>query len=200
MRSAALTLLLAGLGSAARALPSRNVEGLPVDELRALAVRHLTEGPPADDEAGAATPSDAGAGTSAQGAAPGDEPQAPEPTMRVLRAHADALVTILEVVVRNPLYKWAQPSAILGDNGGGGGGNAGNAGSAGGGGGDAGGGAALNHEAERALLRIRDKLAGRVMSRSNEALAVEGQVRALLDEARDPENLCRMFDGWAAWL
>jgi ataxia telangiectasia mutated family protein len=34
----------------------------------------------------------------------------------------------------------------------------------------------------------------------SDALAVEGQVRALLDEARDPENLCRMYDGWAAWL
>ena len=34
-----LTLLLAGPGSATRALPSRNVEGLPVDELRALCDR-----------------------------------------------------------------------------------------------------------------------------------------------------------------
>jgi len=56
-----------------------------------------------------------------------------------------------------------------------------------------------NREAERALLRIQDKLGGRVAGHP-EALAVEGQVRALLDEARDPENLCKMFDGWAAWL
>lgn len=56
-----------------------------------------------------------------------------------------------------------------------------------------------NREAERALLRIQDKLVGRVAG-AKEALAVEGQVRALLDEARDAENLCRMYDGWAAWL
>ena len=43
------------------------------------------------------------------------------------------------------------------------------------------------------------KLAGRVAGTS-EVLAVEGQVRALLDEARNEENLCRMYDGWAAWL
>ena len=30
-----------------------------------------------------------------------------EHTMRVLRAHSDALITILQVFVRNPLYKWA---------------------------------------------------------------------------------------------
>ena len=59
--------------------------------------------------------------------------------------------------------------------------------------------AGTNREAELALVRIQDKLAGRVAGTS-EALAVEGQVQALLDEARDPENLCRMFDGWAAWL
>ena len=59
--------------------------------------------------------------------------------------------------------------------------------------------AGTNREAEHALLRIQDKLAGRVAGTS-EVLAVEGQVRALLDEARNEENLCRMYDGWAAWL
>ena len=133
-----------------------------------------------------------------------------EHTMRVLRAHSDALITILQVFVRNPLYKWAldttpystaaaptqPPSAAArvpaeadavaeqhGER--------------------RGGGRVINREAERALLRIQDKLAGRlagVSAGTNEALAVEGQVRALLDEARDPENLSRMFDGWAAWL
>ena len=45
-----------------------------------------------------------------------------------------------------------------------------------------------------------------VEAAGTEAIAVptdvtdEGQVQALLDEARDPENLCRMFDGWASWL
>ena len=58
---------------------------------------------------------------------------------------------------------------------------------------------ARNREADRAVLRIQDKLTGRAAG-SKQALAVKGQVRALLDEARDPANLCRMYDGWAAWL
>ena len=152
---------------------------------------------------------------------------AAEHTMRVLRANSDALITILQLFVRNPLYKWAldptraasttapQPSAAAaaaaaaheaahelanGADGGAGGGAA-----AGGGGSSTapGGSGSVNREAERALLRIEDKLAGRVASVSAgtvEALAVEGQVRALLDEARDPENLARMYDGWASWL
>ena len=98
----------------------------------------------------------------------------------------------LQVFVKNPLYKWAcdptkpQPAAPPthpGTDTGDGGGTS----------------TQHNREAERALLRIQDKLAGR-MAGTHEALAVEGQVRALLDEARAPENLCRMFDGWAAWL
>mmetsp|Transcript_40602 Transcript_40602/g.71324 ORF Transcript_40602/g.71324 Transcript_40602/m.71324 type:complete len:83 (-) Transcript_40602:182-430(-) len=54
-----------------------------------------------------------------------------------------------------------------------------------------------NHDVERALLRIQQKLAGHVHGNT---LSVEGQVRLLLDEARDPENLSRMFHGWAAWV
>ena len=119
-----------------------------------------------------------------------------EQTMRVLRANSDALITILEVMLRNPLYKWSLDpirSAAAGGPGGGKGGDGD------GGGGRGSGVAGTNREAERSLVRIKEKLAGRVADTS-EALAVEGQVRALLDEARDPENLCRMFDGWAAWL
>ena len=136
---------------------------------------------------------------------------AAEHTMRVLRANSAALVTILEVFVRNPLYKWSlqvgrDPSAVR---------IAAAAAAAAAAhpddpaAADAAAHAAAadalpeenkgNREAERALLRIQDKLGGRVAGHP-EALAVEGQVRALLDEARDPENLCKMFDGWAAWL
>ena len=91
--------------------------------------------------------------------------------------------------MRNPLYKWSLDPTRAGNN-------------------TAStttaqqkeqGAAGTNREAEHALLRIQDKLAGRVAGTS-EVLAVEGQVRALLDEARNEENLCRMYDGWAAWL
>ena len=33
-----------------------------------------------------------------------------------------------------------------------------------------------------------------------EARTVEGQVQQLLQEAQDPDRLCRMFPGWAPWL
>jgi len=116
-----------------------------------------------------------------------------EQTMRVLRANTDALVTILQVFVRNPLYKWTQdptrdrkvpkgqqqpapPS------------------SKGGGAGDD----TTNQDAERTLLRIQQKLEGHVAG--GDTLSVEGQVRRLLDEARDPEHLAYMYEGWAPWL
>ena len=54
-------------------------------------------------------------------------------------------------------------------------------------------------QAERALMRIKDKLAGRVAG-AKEALGVEGQVRALCEEAMNEENLCRMFHGWAPFM
>lgn len=122
-----------------------------------------------------------------------------EHTMRVLRSHTDALLTVLQVFVRNPLHKWTQdptrakanpflktagagavPAAAAAEL-------------------AAAGGSGSNAEAERTLLRIQHKLEGHAQS-SSQLLSVEGQVRALLDEARDPENLSRMFDGWAAWL
>ena len=120
---------------------------------------------------------------------------AAEHTMRVLRMNSASLVTILEVFLRNPLHKWQydvtrDPTAAQ---------QAASAGQTAIRDADVAAQPMQNREAERALLRIQDKLSGRVAGH-NEALSVEGQVRALLDEARDPENLCRMFDGWAAWL
>ena len=52
-------------------------------------------------------------------------------------------------------------------------------------------------EAERALLRVRQKLS---QTEYGEALSVEGQVEILINEAKDPERLCRMFPGWAPWV
>jgi ataxia telangiectasia mutated family protein len=106
----------------------------------------------------------------------------------------------MQVFVRNPLYRWAcDPIRSLED--------ASICALASGGRNSAlkwesvgiSDGVMCNREAERALLRIQDKLFGRKAG-SNEALVVEGQVQILLDEARDPQNLCRMYDGWAAWL
>lgn len=51
--------------------------------------------------------------------------------------------------------------------------------------------------AERALLRLRSKLTG---TEHTSPTTVEGQVERLLQEARDPGNLSRLFYGWQAFL
>ena len=51
-----------------------------------------------------------------------------------------------------------------------------------------------NKDAERALLRLKQKLQG---IEYGETLSVEGQVHTLIHEARDPERLCKMYPGYA---
>ncbi|KXZ51143.1 hypothetical protein GPECTOR_13g630 [Gonium pectorale] len=117
-----------------------------------------------------------------------------EETMRVLRSHYESLLTVLEVVLHDPLAKWSltlakarqkQPrdrdrggqqtdrqqreeeqdeddaAALLG-----------------------------NADAARVLLRVKQKLEGRM----------DAGVRALLSEAQDPARLCRMYVGWSPWI
>lgn len=119
-----------------------------------------------------------------------------EATLRVLREHRDALLTIVEVFLHDPLYKWAltpvaaqrRQNRQIGS--------------------DLGPGReeeeALenqlgtglgNVDAERALLRIRQKLEG-LDEADGEPLGVEGQVQMLFQRAMDPALLCRMFVGW----
>ncbi len=119
---------------------------------------------------------------------------AAEITMRVLRDSTEALLTLLQVFVTSPLYSWAKdPTRDPTRDAARASASSPRAASTGAHDGQ------TNLESERALLRIQDKLAGRVAG-SMEAYSVEGQVRALIDEARHPENLCRMFGGWAPWL
>ena len=56
-----------------------------------------------------------------------------------------------------------------------------------------------NADAERALLRVRNKLAG-LDAGDGEARGIRAQVRQLLADAADPALLCRMYVGWAAWV
>ncbi len=129
--------------------------------------------------------------------------------MRVCREHADSILTVLEVFLHDPLYNWAlTPTKLMGrQRGGGGAGGAGESGSddeGGGGGGDGAGGdaaAALlegNADAERTLLRIRQKLEG--AEGGGAGRSVEAQVAALLAEATEPDRLCRLYIGWLAFL
>jgi ataxia telangiectasia mutated family protein len=53
----------------------------------------------------------------------------------------------------------------------------------------------VSGDAERVLLRVRQKLQG-YEDPDGDALAVPGQVDRLIREAIDENNLCLMFAGW----
>lgn len=55
-----------------------------------------------------------------------------------------------------------------------------------------------NKIAKRALLRIEQKLQG--TEDGGLVSSVSGQVERLLQEARDPANLCRVYCGWQPYL
>lgn len=114
-----------------------------------------------------------------------------EENLSVMRTNKEALLTIIEVFIHDPLYKWAlSPLKALerqketdddletsledsqdqyeG-----------------------------NKDAARALLRVKQKLDG---YEEGEMRSVHGQVQQLIQDAIDPDRLCNMFPGWAAWL
>ena len=55
----------------------------------------------------------------------------------------------------------------------------------------------VNTDAERTLLRLKQKLQG---YEHGETLSVHGQINQLIQEAQDPDRLCKMFPGWAPWV
>lgn len=113
--------------------------------------------------------------------------------MDVLRQNSQTIITILEVLLYDPLYSWTVSPAQAysrqkepdGTN------------------------ATMdcgdeeeeqvpvNVSAERALLRLKEKLEGR---EDGNVASVESQVEKLLQQARNPENLCRLYCGWQAYL
>ena len=54
-----------------------------------------------------------------------------------------------------------------------------------------------NKVAGRALLRLQQKLQG---LEEGVQLSVAGQVNKLIQEARDPRNLCKLFPGWQPYI
>ncbi|XP_073284364.1 serine/threonine-protein kinase ATM isoform X12 [Primulina huaijiensis] len=115
-----------------------------------------------------------------------------EETLSVMRTNKEALLTIIEVFIHDPLYKWAlsplkamQRQKDIDDD--------------------------LdanledsdedeyegNKDAARALLRVKQKLDG---YEDGEMRSVHGQVQQLIQDAIDPDRLCHMFPGWGAWL
>lgn len=53
-------------------------------------------------------------------------------------------------------------------------------------------------EADRALLRIKEKLLG--FEEGGSQLSEAGQVRFLIQEASNPEALSQMYIGWQPWV
>ncbi|XP_043813489.1 serine/threonine-protein kinase ATM isoform X5 [Manihot esculenta] len=114
-----------------------------------------------------------------------------EETLAVMRTNKEALLTIVEVFIHDPLYKWAlsplkalQRQKDLDDD--------------------------LetcledsqdqyegNKDAARALMRVKQKLDG---YEEGELRSINGQVQQLIQDAIDPERLCQMFPGWGAWM
>ncbi|KAF6155450.1 hypothetical protein GIB67_019976 [Kingdonia uniflora] len=114
-----------------------------------------------------------------------------EETLSVMRTNKEALLTIIEVFIHDPLYKWAlsplkalqlqketdddilenmedSQDVYMG-----------------------------NKDAARALMRVKQKLDG---YEEGEMRSVHGQVQQLIQDAIDQERLCQMFPGWGAWL
>ena len=127
--------------------------------------------------------------------------KASEATIGVMRNNADTLLTILSAVVSDPLYKWslspqmatqhqrkedesrtdrpgarvsAAVSAATDEN--------------------------RNDAADRAIAKVHEKLQGYEDGTSGEHKTIAGQVKLLINEARDRDNLCVMFSGWAPWF
>lgn len=137
-----------------------------------------------------------------------------EVTLGVLRAHKESVLTLVEVLIHDPILKWAMSpelaarrqqqladDAAYDDDGGtaihataqpqtGGDGATGAAHAA------RGADVIQNVDVERALLRVRQKLDG---VEEGEPRSIEGQVQQLIQDARDPDKLCAMYPGWAPW-
>ena len=128
--------------------------------------------------------------------------------LRVLRCHSLQLLTILEVVIHDPLYKWSlspnqvklkqtkqinkHSKAVDDDeeeqdlfqeqaNG-------------------------LKEEssfdkdaAERTINRIKNKLQG-IEDPASDPFSVDGQLEFIVNEAQDISNLSKIYFGWAPWL
>lgn len=122
-----------------------------------------------------------------------------EEVLRVLRENYSQILTILEVVIHDPLYKWTlspmqarkkqnddldlksdaliiSRNLIVESNG-----------------------SSSKDAAKRTLLRIKNKLQG-CDDPAGDILSVKGQVSMLINEASSVTNLSRLFAGWAPWL
>jgi hypothetical protein len=130
-----------------------------------------------------------------------------EETLAVLRHATEMLLTVLQVFLHDPLYKWAlspnkiqqlRPAAENEND------NEGNLGGEEQGRGNSNGdapasaGRIRNFGAERAMLAVKQRLIGSDYSQG--LLSISGQVNWLISEASHPDNLAKMYFGWSAWV
>ncbi|CAK9823884.1 Serine-protein kinase ATM [Anthophora retusa] len=111
-----------------------------------------------------------------------------EEILTVLRDQRQIIITLLQVLLYDPLFKWTITPAKARNI-------------------QSGSSSRLveinqcstgtNKTAERALLRIEQKLQG---TEEGLASSVSGQVERLIQQARDPINLCRLYHGWQPYL
>ncbi|KAM3964649.1 serine/threonine-protein kinase tefu [Aphomia sociella] len=107
-----------------------------------------------------------------------------EKTMQLLRDNQETLLTILEVLLYDPLYSLTSRQNVNSPTGN----------------------AAVcivgsdrHHLAERALLAVNSKLSGTEGGIAG-GVSVPGQVARLIHTATDPANLCRLFPGWQPYV
>jgi ataxia telangiectasia mutated family protein len=123
-----------------------------------------------------------------------------EASLQVLRDNQQRILTILEVVIHDPLYKWTLSPKIAKQR------------------------QRTEHDegnfrvslraaepaessvqsssrdaGQRTLLRVRNKLQGHD-DPCGDTFTVQGQVEYLLQEAQSVSNLSKLFPGWAPWL
>ena len=113
--------------------------------------------------------------------------------LQLLRENHEPLLTLLEVFLYDPLYRWKSIETLLERN----------ASSVLDTGGDETSSTinstAVNDTAMRAWLSVEKKLQGRDNGVHGAVLNVECQARRLINEAKSTENLCLMFHGWASF-
>lgn len=115
-----------------------------------------------------------------------------EKTMMILRDNEKTLVTILEILLYDPMYAWTLSTSQarrrqLDDD------------DTEGGDDDTEQNSQKDSMASRALLRVKAKLKGQADDSSGYS-SVEGQVECLIQKAMNPSLLSQLFKGWQAYL
>lgn len=120
-----------------------------------------------------------------------------EATLHVLKENASGLLTILSAIACDPLYAWSlsptkarQRQRDKDEDQNGDQVHRSSSGNA----------EDQNNAAARAIAKVNEKLQGYEDGTAGEQQSVEGQIQLLLTAARDPDNLCELFCGWAPWI